>query len=167
MDKLGKSGKLDKLDKSGKSDKLQLAPIIIGKLLNIGGMLQRQGNRITLPFGLNQQQFAIFFEIGKAGRVKQKDMVNRLILEKAHVSKVVKKLHTMELITITASDEDKRSSWLALTLEGKQVLKTCRGEFKKWHGEWVAAVDDKQLTSIVENLSHLQAVFEDKIKGDK
>lgn len=146
-------------------DKLQLAPIIIGKLLNIGGMLQRQGNRITLPFGLNQQQFAIFFEIGKAGKVKQKDMVNRLLLEKAHVSKVVKKLHTMELITITASDEDKRSSWLALTPEGKHVLKTCRGDFKKWHGHWLEAVDEKQLTSILENLSYLQAVFEEKIQG--
>ena len=34
------------MDKMGK---LQLAPIIIGKLLNIGGLLQRQGNQITLP----------------------------------------------------------------------------------------------------------------------
>ena len=148
-------------------DNLQLAPIIIGKLLNIGGMLQRHSNKILLPFGLNQQQFSIFFEIAKAGKVKQKDMVNRLLLEKAHVSKVVKKLHKMGLITITASDEDKRSAWLAITPEGKQVLNTCRGIFKEWNKEWLEAVDDKQLNSILENLSHLQAVFEDKLQGNE
>ncbi|MCP4160245.1 MAG: MarR family transcriptional regulator [Deltaproteobacteria bacterium] len=148
-------------------DNLQLAPIIIGKLLNISGMLQRHGNSITQPFGLNQQQFAIFFEIANAGKVKQKDMVNRLLLEKAHVSKVVKKLHKMELITITASDEDKRSAWLAPTPEGKQILEKCRGEFRKWHKEWTEAVDEKQLNSILDNLSYLQAVFEDKLIGGK
>lgn len=142
-------------------DKL-LAPIIIGKLLNIGGMLQRQGNRITLPFGLNQQQFAIFFEIANPGKVKQKDMVNRLLLEKAHVSKVVKKLHKMELITITLSDEDKRSAWLAPTPKGKHLLNRCREAFQKWHKEWLDALDDKQLGVILENLSLLQAVFEEK-----
>ncbi|MCP3940596.1 MAG: MarR family transcriptional regulator [Desulfobacteraceae bacterium] len=144
-------------------DNLQSAPIIIGKLLNIGGMLQRHGNRILQPFGLNQQQFSIFFEIAKAGKVKQKDMVNRLLLEKAHVSKVVKKLHGMGLITITASDEDKRSAWLAPTQEGKQILNKCRGIFKEWNKQWSKAVDDIELNSILENLSHLQAVFEDKI----
>jgi len=148
-------------------DNLQLGPIIIGKLLNIGGMLQRHGNKVLLPFGLNQQQFSIFFEIGKAGKVKQKDMVNRLLLEKAHVSKVVKKLHRMELITITASDEDKRSAWLAPTAEGQQILNKCRGVFKEWHKEWIEAVDKKQLNSILENISHLQAVFEDKLQRNE
>lgn len=148
-------------------DKIELAPIIIGKLLNIGGILQRHSNKILLPFGLNQQQFSIFFEIAKAGKVKQKEMVNRLLLEKAHVSKVVKKLHKMELITITASDEDKRSAWLELTSEGEKTLKKCRDIFREWHREWLEDLDEKQLGSMVENLGQLQAVFEDKLQGDE
>jgi DNA-binding MarR family transcriptional regulator len=145
-------------------DHLQLAPIIIGKLLNIGGMLQRHGNRVLMPFGLNQQQFSIFFEIAKARKVKQKEMVNRLLLEKAHVSKVVKKLHTMGLIVITTSGEDRRSSWLAPTPKGKRLLKKCMLIFEKWNKEWLEAIDDKQLNAMLDNLTHLQAVFEDKIK---
>ncbi|PLX15776.1 MAG: hypothetical protein C0597_08520 [Marinilabiliales bacterium] len=82
-------------------DKTELAAIIIGKLMNIGGMLERKSNRMLLPFELNHQQFSVFFEIGKAGKVKQKDMVNRLALERAHVSKVIKKLQNMELIKLT------------------------------------------------------------------
>lgn len=145
-------------------DNIQLAPIIIGKLLNIGGMLQRHGNRILLPFGLNQQQFSIFFEIAKAGKVKQKEMVNRLLLEKAHVSKVVKKLQKLELISITVSDEDKRSSWLTPTPKGKKLLSKCMRIFEKWNTEWLEAIDDKQLNSILKDLTHLQIVFEDKIQ---
>ena len=89
-------------------------------------------------------------------------MVNRLVLEKAHVSKVVKKLHKMELITITLSHEDKRSSWLTPTPKGKQVLDTCMQIFEKWNEEWLQAIDDKQLHSILKNLTHLQGVFHDK-----
>jgi DNA-binding MarR family transcriptional regulator len=140
----------------------QLAPIIIGKLLNIGGMLQRYGNRTLIPFDLNQQQFSILFEIVKARKVKQKEMVNRLILEKAHVSKVVKKLHKMELITITESDEDKRSYWLTPTPKGVKVTNDSMRIFEKWNKEWVKTIDEKKLKSIVEYLTLLQTVFENK-----
>ncbi len=143
-------------------DKSQLAPIIIGKLLNINGMLQQHGNKVLSPFGLNQQQFSILFEIAKAEKVKQKEMVNRLTLEKAHVSKVVKKLHQMELITITASDEDKRSSWLVPTSKGKQLLHNCMQIFGNWNKKWLEDIDNKQLDSILNNLTQLQTVFEDK-----
>jgi DNA-binding MarR family transcriptional regulator len=145
-------------------DNLQLAPRIIGKLLHIGGLLQRHGNRVLMPFGLNQQQFSILFEIAKARKVKQKEMINRLLLEKAHVSKVIKKLHKMELISITTSDEDKRSSWLTPTPKGKQLLSWCMQIFEKWNEEWVADINDKQLNSILNKLIRLQTLFEDKSK---
>lgn len=142
-------------------NKSEFAPILIGKLLNIGGMLQKQGNKMLVPFGLNQQQYSIFFEIGSAGKVKQKDMVNRLQLEKANVSKVVKKLQNMELITVTIQDEDKRSSWLSVTPKGEEVLNSCMNMFRKWNSEWISTIDEKQLSSMLENLSTLQSVFKD------
>ena len=145
-------------------DKSQLAPIIIGKLLNINGMLQYHGNKILTPFGLNQQQFSILFEITKVGKVKQKEMVNRLSLEKAHVSKVVKKLHQMKLITITVSNEDKRSSWLMPTTKGKQLLSECMQIFEEWNNNWLEAFDNQQLNLIINNLIHLQTVFKNKIQ---
>jgi DNA-binding MarR family transcriptional regulator len=143
------------------TDTSELAPLIIGKLLHIGGLLQRNGNRMLLPLGLNQQQFSIFFEIANVGKVKQKDMVNRLLLEKAHVSKVVKKLNNMGLITVTASDEDKRSAWLAVTKKGENTLTQCMKLFGTWNSEWVADMNQKQLASALEFLTQLQAVFKD------
>lgn len=142
----------------------ELAPLIIGKLLNIGGMLQRKANQMLLPFNLNQQQFSILFEIDKAGKVTQKSMVNRLLLEKAHVSKVVKKLNAMGLIHITVSSEDKRSSWLSMTEKGKHTVKECRKLFSEWNGEWMSEIDSDQLKLTLENISELQEVLKEKTK---
>ena len=138
--------------------------IIIGKLMNIGGMLQRQGNKMLLPFNLNQQQFSIFFEIAKAGKVKQKEMVNRLLLEKAHVSKVVKKLQQMDLITVTENEEDKRSYWLSATKKGGELLKQCSAMFHEWHKDWICEIDETELPSILDHLTILQSIFREKTR---
>jgi DNA-binding MarR family transcriptional regulator len=122
-------------------------------------MLQRHANRVLRPFGLNQQQFSIIFEIAHAGRVKQKDMVNRLLLEKAHVSKFVKKLRRMDLITVKRADEDERPFWLEPTPMGKHVLEKCRRAFTRWHREWTARFDDDQLDTLLDNVSLLQTVL--------
>ncbi len=144
--------------------KEQIPGIIIGKLMNIGGILQRQGNKMLLPFNLNQQQFSIFFEIAKVGKVKQKEMVNRLLLEKAHVSKVVKKLQQMELITITENDEDKRSYWLSVTKKGDEILKQCTEMFSDWNKKWICEIDETELSSILDNLTTLQNIFKQKTR---
>ena len=145
------------------SENLLLAPVIIGKLINIGAMLRRNTDKSLLPFELNQQQFSIFFEITKAGKVRQKDIVNRLLLEKAHVSKVIKKLHTMGLISFTFPDEDKRSFFLSPTIKGEDTLKECMKIFEKWNKKWLGAIDENQIPSILENLSKLQSVFKEEV----
>lgn len=140
-------------------DQEQLPGVIIGKLMNIGGMLQRQSNGMLQPFNLNHQQFAVFFEIAKIGRVRQKEMVNRLLLEKAHVSKVVKKLQQMELITVTENDDDRRSYWLSVTGKGEDTLKQCTEMFGRWNKEWAGEIDETELSSILDNLTTLQRIF--------
>lgn len=145
-------------------NKEQVPGIIIGKLMNIGGMLQRQGNKFLQPFNLNHQQFSIFFEIAKVGKVKQKEMVNRLLLEKSHVSKAVKKLHKMGLITISEKDEDKRSYWLSTTQKGEEILAQCTEMFREWHNEWISEIDDPELSQILDSLTKLQNIFKDKTK---
>lgn len=140
----------------------QVPGVIIGKLMNLGGMLQRHGNKMLQPFNLNHQQFSIFFEIAKVGKVNQKEMVNRLVLEKSHVSKVVKKLHKMGLITISEADEDKRSYWLTTTQKGEETLEQCTEMLSEWHREWVNEIDEAELPSILDSLTRLQNILKDK-----
>ena len=146
--------------------KSELAPIIIGKLLNIGGMLEKRGNRILQPFGLNQQQFSILFSIQEVQRVQQKDIINKLVLDKAHVSKVVKKLHQMKLIGIEEHAEDKRSSWLVVTEKGKEVAGACRERIHAWNSRWTAQLSSEDLHSLLGALDSLQRVFKDELQND-
>lgn len=145
-------------------NKNQIPAIIIGKLLHISGMLHRHGNTLLAPYQLNQQQFSIFFEIARAGRVKQKDVVNRLLLEKAHVSKVVKKLQHMKLITVTDADDDKRSAWLSVTEQGADVLRQCTDMFREWNESWAGEIPDHELESILASVTTLQTIFRTSIR---
>ena len=138
---------------------IKYSSIIIGKLMNISGILQREGNRLLLPYQLNQQQFSVLFEIVRAGEVKQKDMVNRLVLEKAHVSKVVKKLQSMGLIAVVQSADDKRSAFLSPTEKGKQLVLECQAIFAEWKKEQFDNLNEAELLSILESIGKLQEAF--------
>ncbi|MBN2509177.1 MAG: winged helix-turn-helix transcriptional regulator [Spirochaetales bacterium] len=140
------------------SDK-DFGPVLIGKLLNIGGMLNRKANQLLLPFGLNQQQFSILFEIRKAGSVNQSTMVNRLLLEKAHVSKVIKKLKAMKLIETAVSPDDRRSVLLSVTDKGSKVVAQCQAVISAWNKEWVDKIDPQRRAALLDNVGLLQDVF--------
>jgi DNA-binding MarR family transcriptional regulator len=133
--------------------------IIIGKLMTISGILQRESNRLLLLYQLNQQQFSILFEIAKSKRVLQKNMVNRLLLERAHVSKVVKKLQTMGLIDIIPLPDDKRSAWLSPTTRGQELVDECRVLFSKWNKEWLGQFSAPELQQILDSVDKLQKAF--------
>ena len=127
--------------------------------MNISGILMRESNRLLLPYQLNQQQFSILFEIAKAKQVQQKNMVNRLLLEKAHVSKVVKKLQTMGLIDIIPLQEDKRSALLSPTEKGQKLISECQAIFDEWKKEWFEPFRANELNLILESLDKLQKSF--------
>lgn len=142
----------------------EAAPLITGKILNIGGMMRRDADRMLQPFDLNQQQFSILFAIGREKRVNQTNMVNQMVLEKAHVSKVVKKLHRLGLIGIEPCREDRRSAWLSLTPEGDRVLRECRSLIAEWNGAWTEEMTLKELQRLLEGLTRLQEVLKKKLE---
>ena len=77
------------------------------------------------------------------------------MLERAHVSKIVKKLQKMELVKITQSNNDKRSQWINVTPKGEQILKECMSAFEKWNNDWISSFDKIQLQNTLENLSYI------------
>jgi DNA-binding MarR family transcriptional regulator len=132
---------------------------LVGKLMNIGALLERGTNRMLLAYGLNHQQFAILFEIFRAGRVQQKDMINRLLLERAHVSKVVKKLETMGLLVVAAHPDDGRSSWLSVSTQGRALIQTCQRLFDIQKRAWFQRFDTRELLRILDGVSALQGAL--------
>ena len=141
-------------------------PRVIGKLLNLGGMLERKANQLLLPFGLNQQQYSILFEIKRAGKVNQKAVINRLMLEKAHVSKIIKKLESMALISRTPDTEDRRSSWLSITPKGISIVNDCSKITSAWNRKWIGRIVKNEKQAVLEILSELQEVFRETIEDE-
>lgn len=127
--------------------------------MNIGALLERGTNQLLAPYGLNHQQFSILFEIFRAGRVQQKDMINRLLLERAHVSKVVKKLEAMGLVEIAAHLDDGRSSWLSVSTQGRELVQTCQRLFDVQKRAWFGHFETQELLRILEGVSALQAAL--------
>jgi len=144
------------------TDEKEYPAIIIGKLMSISGLIQRESNRLLLPYQLNQQQFAILFEIAKTGEVQQKNMVNRMILERSHVSKVVKKLQLMGLVDIIPLTDDKRSAMLKPTAKGTKLVAECRTLFQIWNKEWFEQFNARELNQILESTHMLQKAFMSK-----
>lgn len=127
--------------------------------MNIGAVLERTTNRLLVPYGINHQQYSILLEVFRAGRVQQKDMINRLLLERAHVSKVVKKLEAMGLLEIAEHPDDGRSSWLSVTTQGRALVQTCQRLFDIQKSAWFRSIDTRELLQIVEGVSALQGAL--------
>lgn len=130
--------------------------------MDIGGILEREANRLLLPHQLNQQQFSILFEIARVGEVQQKDMINRLHLEKAHVSKVTRKLHEMGVIAIRPHETDKRSTWLKASPKGLALVQECQRLFKDQKQEWFQSVPTAELAQLLLGVEALQTVLSRK-----
>ena len=129
---------------------------LVGRLMNIGASIERTTNRLLFPHDLNHQQFSILFEIFRAGKVQQKDVINRLLLERAHVSKVVKKLQAMGLVEAIPHPDDRRSFWLCVSPKGRALVRTCQSLFDVQKREWFRGFDTEELTHILDAVSALQ-----------
>lgn len=127
--------------------------------MNIGALLERGTNQLLLPYDLNHQQFSILFEIFRAGRVQQKEMINRLLLERAHVSKVVKKLESMGLLEVAPHPDDGRSSWLSVSTKGRALVQNCQRLFDVQKKAWFRRFDTQELLRILDHVSALQVAL--------
>jgi DNA-binding MarR family transcriptional regulator len=137
----------------------EAASRLIGKLMNIGALIETESNRLLSPHGLNHQQFSVLFEISRAGRVQQKDVTNRLLLERAHVSKVVKKLEDMGLVELAPHAEDGRSAWLSVSERGLSLVQVCRGLFETRKRAWFRGFDTPQLQKLLSSVSAIQTAL--------
>ena len=155
------------MDTLNRKSEKEFHSVIIGKLMSISGILQKESNRLLLPYQLNQQQFSVLFEIARAGEVRQKNMVNRLLLEKAHVSKIVRKLQSMGLIKITPLEGDKRSAILSPTEKGFDIIRRCRTVFDEWKKEKLSQFSSEELLQILESVDRLQKAFINNYSKDR
>ncbi|MCP3943769.1 MAG: winged helix-turn-helix transcriptional regulator [Desulfobacteraceae bacterium] len=115
----------------------------------------RSYNRFyTLTIGLISKKFLdsnyslvqarILFELSKTSNICAKDLVNRIGLDPAYLSKILKKFEKEGLLTKRSFSNDSRKLKLSLTQEGQNVYSSLR------------EVSNKQISFLIENLSNEQ-----------
>ncbi len=118
--------------------------LVIG-LLRAGAFLQREGNRITAPFGLHQQQFVVLNFITNREPLSPHQICSGLLYEKSNVSKIIKKLEKMELIKISNSATDKRVNIIESTKDGKKVVAKVNQHFNEFNQQLLNGYSDKEV----------------------
>ncbi len=103
-------------------------------------------------------------EIVEKGVVNQKQLVGDLLLEKSNVSKIVNKLQIAELVTVSASSDDARSTVLSPTEKGKQLRDDCMQRLNSWNHTWLQSLNKNEIDSSVRVLEKAGYTFEGRLK---
>ncbi len=139
---------------------------MINQLIMINMFLQRVGNRQITKFGLNQQQFAVLREITRNKDLHQKDIIGELLLEKSNLSKIIKKLHTMSLISITPSENDGRKTVLNATDKGRKFWNECMNELDTMKLVFTEPLKDEELDQLAPAVTRLTELVMHHIKSN-
>lgn len=81
--------------------------------------------------GITPPQAAILWVLSRAEEISQMDVVRTLMLDKANVSALIRKLKTSGYVKVRQSSHDGRKSLLSLTPKGKEAMKKVEKVDKK------------------------------------
>ncbi len=133
---------------------------IVQHSLRLGAFLQREGNRILHDFSLNQQQFIVLKRIEEQGPLSQKNICSDLLFEKSNISKIVSKLASMNLVTMSYSADDNRVSVLTITGKGKSVVDECMKKLNQWNSKWLTPLSKEEASQTLAVLNKLNTLID-------
>ena len=111
------------------------------------------------PFDITVSQFHTLRRIDLG-----KDSVSQLAdvkhISRAAISRTVDVLANKDLITRTHNPQDRRHVHLALTEEGKTLLRTVFGSTGNWMEARLAVLDEEELVNIIKAIQALTSAFE-------
>jgi DNA-binding MarR family transcriptional regulator len=84
--------------------------------------LQIYVNQEFIKFGFGSGQYLFFVQIAKNDGICQKELSQRLMIDKATTAKAIKKLSELEYIYSVQNVDDNRSFNIHLTKKGKEIL---------------------------------------------
>lgn len=135
---------------------------IIDKVFMISLFLQRTGNQRIAKFGLNQPQFAVLGEIARHKDLAQKDILGEYLLKKSNLSKIIKKLEMMKLITIGISQADRRKMVLNATERGSKIYNQCMKDLNEMKLLFTASLSGSEIQTILIALNKLQELVNEQ-----
>jgi DNA-binding MarR family transcriptional regulator len=100
-------------------DKFSTGFLITKAARIVTSMYQKELSR----FDITPPQASILWILSKAKEVSQTEIVRALMLDKANVSALVRKLRDEDFLKVRQADNDGRKSMLSLSNKGREVVK--------------------------------------------
>lgn len=116
--------------------------------LNVGKAFlkcQRIMNSLLADLDITIAQHEILLTLGRNGLTTSKELSEKLLVVKSNVSNLIKKLDQRGLITITQCTNDRRSKYLELTSQGKELVRQSTNVQKKVVTTMMQGVDPADL----------------------
>src|SRR6516165_873939 len=97
------------------------------------GALRQAARRVTrlydealAPVGLSTNQFSILSRLNRVGPSTIQDLARLLVMDRSTLGHLLRPLEKRGLVTLSASDKDRRSRVIVLTQAGKAAVAKAR-----------------------------------------
>ena len=138
------------------TDALDLANELRPVLLRLTRHLRRE----LAPLGITAGQAALLHAIDSAVAVGVRELAEGERISRPRVTAAVNRLESMGLVTRTRSDVDGRRVELAVTPEGRRILRSARRRRTAWLAARLGQLDVAERESVADALPALERLLE-------
>ncbi|MDO4740907.1 MAG: MarR family winged helix-turn-helix transcriptional regulator [Eubacteriales bacterium] len=105
--------------------------------------------------GIGPGQVPILMELGKYGRLSQRDLAEKVRVTPATISGTLKRLERAGIIVRTGAEDDARVSLVSLSETGKALMEEARGVFRSAGEMLVAGFEEQEIEQLVDYLHRM------------
>ncbi|MDX2470194.1 MAG: MarR family transcriptional regulator [SAR324 cluster bacterium] len=129
---------------------------LIDYITKVTAQLEKGYELELTEFFLNHQQLLVLDRINKEGPISQKDIASQLNLNKAHVSKIVKKLVSLEYLQAIGQDGDARLKLWTTSFTGIQVSTKAFEKISAQNQNWAPELSAAEVNQMIRILSKIK-----------
>lgn len=107
-------------------------------------------------------QKRILIMLLEAGTITQSELTQALGIKPGSVSEVLGKLESIDMITRSLSETDRRTAEIKLTEEGKQMAEEAARQREKRHQEMFACLSEKEKETLLSLLEKMNFDWENR-----
>lgn len=122
-------------------------------------ILNEQSQRIKQETGLTGPQLWAIRVINEHGPINISDIAKRMYLHPATVLGIIDRLETRGLVSRTRSKDDRRITWIELTQDGNNLVKSIPEVVQGLLGARLEGISLNDLTAIDEGINRLVTIF--------
>ncbi len=131
---------------------------VVGRVLRLGGLLERRVEETLKPFGLTLWQFDVLATLrrtGKPFRLSPSELMKEIMLSSGAMTNRIDRLEAMGFVERRPEPSDRRSVQIVLTAKGKRLIDRVIPERFDWAAAVVDPLSDREQRSLEQMLRKL------------